>query len=106
MDESTKEYIDNEFKDMPAEYRAKLPIGDKMYQVNPSPDCPSGTRGRMAVFEMYMVDADLQRLILEKPNEQDIYKHLREKKGMLTMREDAILKALRGDIPMQDVYTL
>jgi type IV pilus assembly protein PilB len=105
MDESTKNYITNEFKDLPEAYRAKLPIGDTMYTVNGTPDCPSGTRGRMAVFEMFSVDKELQRIILEKPNEQDIYKHLREK-GMLTMREDAIIKALQGKIPFQDVYTL
>jgi type IV pilus assembly protein PilB len=34
MDESTKNYITNEFKDLPEAYRAKLPIGDKMYSIN------------------------------------------------------------------------
>jgi type IV pilus assembly protein PilB len=106
MDQSTKEYIDNEFKDLPEEYQAKLPVGDKMYQVGTAPDCPSGTKGRVGVFEMFKVDPEIQKLILDKPNEQDLYKHLRDKKGFITMREDAILKALRGEIPFQDVYTL
>jgi type IV pilus assembly protein PilB len=105
MDESTKEYITNQFKDMPPEYMAKLPIGDKMMQTTSAPDCPGGTKGRIAVFEMFTIDKELQRLILEKPNEQDLYAHLRSK-GMITMREDAILKSLRGEIPFQDVYTL
>jgi type II secretory ATPase GspE/PulE/Tfp pilus assembly ATPase PilB-like protein len=105
IDESTKEYISNQFKDMPPEYLAKLPIGDKMFQTTSAPDCPGGTKGRIAVFEMFNIDKELQRLILEKPNEQDLYAHLRSK-GMITMREDAILKSLRGEIPFQDVYTL
>ena len=105
MDESTKEYITNEFKDFPETFRSKLPIGDTMYQVTNAPDCPGGTKGRIAVFEMFKVDKELQRLILEKPSEQDLSKHLREK-GMITMREDAILKSLRGEVPFQDVYTL
>lgn len=105
MDESTKEYIGNQFKDMPPEFMAKLPIGDKMMQTTSASDCPSGTKGRIAVFEMFTIDKELQRLILEKPNEQDLYAHLRSK-GMITMREDAILKSLRGEIPFQDVYTL
>ncbi len=105
MEESTREYITNQFKDMPPEYMAKLPIGDKMMQTTSAPDCPGGTKGRIAVFEMFNIDKELQRLILEKPNEQDLYAHLRSK-GMITMREDAILKSLRGEIPFQDVYTL
>ena len=105
MDESTKEYIENEVKDLPPEFRSKFPVGSTMFNVVPSPDCPNGTRGRMAVFEMFKNDKDLQRLILSKPNEQDMYQFLRTK-GMLTMREDAILKALRGDVPFQEVYTL
>jgi type IV pilus assembly protein PilB len=75
-------------------------------QTTSAPDCPGGTKGRIAVFEMFTIDKELQRLILEKPNEQDLYKYLREQKGMITMREDAILKSLRGEIPFQDVYTL
>lgn len=105
LEESVREYIQGEFKDMPPEYVAKLPIGDTMYQINPRPEYPTGTSGRMAVFEMFTIDKELQRLILEKPNEQDLYQYLRQK-GMTTMREDALFKALRGDVPLQDVYTL
>ena len=105
MDESVRQYIDKEFADMPEEYRNRLPVGKTMYQVTPSPDCPNGTRGRMAVFEMYKVDKELQHIILSKPTEQDMYKYLRSK-GMLMMREDGIIKALKGDVPMADVYGL
>ena len=76
-----------------------------MMKTTTSPDCPSGTRGRIAVFEMFKVDEELQRIILTKPNDQDLYKHLRAK-GMLTMREDAILKSLKGEVPFQEIYSL
>jgi type IV pilus assembly protein PilB len=105
MDESVKQFVEKEFSDLPAEFKSKIPVGNTMYQVSPSSDCPNGTRGRVAVFEMYKVDKDLQHIILSKPNEQDMYKYLRSK-GMLTMREDGIVKALRGDVPMADVYGL
>jgi type IV pilus assembly protein PilB len=105
MEESVREYITKEFEDLPDEYKQKLPIGQTMLQMTPSADCPSGTRGRMAVFEMFKVDQELQRIILTKPNDQDLYKHLRSK-GMLTMREDAILKSLKGDVPFQEIYSL
>ncbi len=103
MTESVKTMLDKEFADLPEEYRKKLGITDKMYEVVPSPECPAGTHGRMSIYEMYKVDADVQKVILEKPNEGEIYKVVRAR-GMLTMKEDAILKSLKGELPFEEVY--
>lgn len=105
MDESVKLMIDKEFGDLPPEIRKSLPITDSMFEAVSSPECPNGTRGRIAVFEMFKVDKEMQRVILTHPVEEEIYKIARAK-GMLTMREDALLKSLRGDVPLQEVYTL
>ena len=105
MDESTKEFITKEFADMPEANRNKLNIGDKMYEIVPSSEAPSGTRGRIPAFEMFEIDKDIQEVILKNPVEGEIYK-LARAKGMITLKEDAILKALRGDVVMQDVYGL
>ncbi len=106
MDEPTKIMIEKQFADLPKEYRDKLNIGDTMYQMEPSSDCPSGTRGRSAVFEMFAVDKEMQTVILKNPVEQEIYKAARQK-GMLTMKEDALMKNLKdGEIPIQEVYAL
>jgi type II secretory ATPase GspE/PulE/Tfp pilus assembly ATPase PilB-like protein len=45
----------------------------------------------------------MQAIILKKPVEEEIYKNAREK-GMLTIREDAMVKALAGQIPFQEIY--
>lgn len=103
MDEATRTMIDKEFADLPAAFKSKLPVGNTMWKPVPSKTCPSGTKGRMAVFEMFPVDKDVQSVILKSPTELDIYKLLRSK-GTLTMREDAIVKALTGRIPMTEVY--
>ena len=97
--------LDKELKDFPEEYRNKLNIGNDMYDMVPSSDCPLGTRGRIAIYEMFAVDKDIQNIILKNPVEGEIYKTARLK-GMLTMREDALIKALHGEIPMQEVYAL
>jgi len=102
--EALKEMATKEFADLPEEFKAKLPSGD-FTQALPSAECPSGTRGRMAVFEMYPNDKDLQSLILKKPVETEIYKLIRQK-GFLTMRENAILKCMKGEIPFQEIYNL
>jgi type IV pilus assembly protein PilB len=103
MDEATKELVTKQFSDLPEEYKSKIPSTDKMFEVVPSGDCPSGMRGRMAVFEMFAVDKEMESVILKSPTEGEILKVAR-KKGMLSMREDAMVKSLKGYIPFQEVY--
>lgn len=103
IDEATKIMLDKQFQDLPAEYKGKLNLGNTMYEAVPSPECPSGLRGRIALFEMFKIDKEMQDIILKKPQEQEIYK-LARSRGMLSIREDAIVKSLNGNIPFQEVY--
>ncbi len=105
IDEATRIMIDKQFKDLPAEYKDKLDFKDSIYEAVPSPECPSGTRGRVAVFEMFKVDKEMQNIILKNPVESEIY-HLARERGMLSMREDAIIKSMQGQVPFRDVYNL
>ena len=103
LDASTRALIDKQFADLPEEFRKEIAIGDEMVDTVPSTDCPLGTRGRMAVFEMFEVDKEMQNIILKSPTEADIYAQAR-KNGMFSMKEDALLKALRGEIPMRETF--
>jgi type IV pilus assembly protein PilB len=105
IDHATQEFIDKEFSDLPQEFKSKLDLPKTMYEIKPSSEAPQGTRGRVAVFEMFSADREVQELILKSPTEPELYKLLRTK-GLLTLREDALLKALHGDVLMQDVYSL
>jgi type II secretory ATPase GspE/PulE/Tfp pilus assembly ATPase PilB-like protein len=103
IDEATSVMINKEFADLPEQYKAKIKIGDKMIKTVPSKTCPSGTKGRMAIFEMFEVDKDIESVILKSPTELDILNAVRAK-GMLTMKEDALIKAVNGNIPITEVY--
>lgn len=103
MDPAIKMQVTEDLKDLPEEFRKDIQIGDQMYETVPSPEAPSGTRGRIAVFEMFKVDKEMQSIILKKPVSSEIYKSARAN-GMLTMREDAMLKAIGGVIPFTEVY--
>ncbi|MES2315607.1 MAG: GspE/PulE family protein [Patescibacteria group bacterium] len=103
MDESIKMQITEQMKDLPPEFKKDIVIKDKMLETVPSSDCPSGTRGRIAVFEMFKVDKELQEVILKNPVNSAIYAVAR-KNGMLMMREDAMLKSINGIIPYTEVY--
>lgn len=103
LDDSTIKMLNDQFKDLPDEHKSKVKISNTMFQTIPSKTCPSGTRGRLAIFEMFKIDKEIERVILENPTELEIQKVTRQK-GMLSMREDAIIKALKGEIPIQEVY--
>ncbi len=100
-----KREIDNQFSDLPPEFRKDINIPDIVYGTKPSPTCSTGTRGRIAVAEVLNVDSDIENIILRKPVESEIGKMARSK-GMLTMKEDAILKSFQGLIPYEEVGKL
>ncbi len=103
---SIKAMIDKEFSDLPEEYRSKIKIGKELYEPSPTPDCPNGLSGRMAVMEVLPMDKDIESVILnENSSDQELYKVARSK-GMLTMKEDALIKAFNKMIPFEDVNTL
>jgi type IV pilus assembly protein PilB len=105
IDDVTKAFIDQQFTDLDPKVKASLQIPTKMYDIKPSSEAPSMTRGRIAVFEMFAIDRDIQQIILKNPVEVEIYKACRAK-GMVTLREDALVKALNGQVLMQEVYGL
>jgi len=103
MDPSIKMQLESQLKDFPDEFKKEIKIGGEMYETVPSSECPSGTRGRIAIFEMFKVDKEMQNIILKNPVNSEIYKIAR-KNGMLSMKEDAMLKSIEGTIPFTEVY--
>ncbi len=100
-----KALIDKQFQDLPQEFKSQLKIPEQVYHAKVSPLCPGGTRGRMAVFEMFEMDRELEELVLRDPTDSAIYKAVRGR-GMLTMKEDALIKAFNGLIPLEEVASL
>ena len=103
--DSIKGLLEKQFVDLPPEARKKIPAFTTMYSATATPDCPNGTRGRTGVFEFLRMDKDLEHVVLTTPVEEKVYEVARAK-GMFTMREDAIIKALAGEIPFEEVNTL
>ncbi|MBU6231876.1 MAG: Flp pilus assembly complex ATPase component TadA [Patescibacteria group bacterium] len=105
VDGSFKAIIDRSFADLPDEFKKEIPFTDTVMKIKPTPDAPKGTRGRMAVFEMFAMDKDIEQVILTNPVEPEIQK-LARKKGMLSIREDAIVKAFEKKIPIEEINKL
>jgi type IV pilus assembly protein PilB len=103
--DSFKAFLDRQFSDLPEKYRKELPAFKDFYKATPTPECSNGTSGRLGVFEILRMNKELEQVVLTNPVEEKIYAAARAN-GMLTMREDAIIKALNGEIPFDEVNTL
>ncbi len=102
---SLKVMIDKQFGDLPEKYLKDLGLKDKVYKLGQSDECPNGTRGRQAVMEVFEMDKELESAVLKGANEIEIGKIVRSR-GMITMREDAIIKSMNQRIPFEEVNML
>lgn len=102
---SLKLMIDKQFSDLPQQYIDEIQFTDKVYKTGSTSDCPNGTRGRVAAMEVLEMDRDLESIILKSPTELEIQKIARAK-GMITMKEDAIIKSMHQIIPFEEANML
>ncbi len=102
VDGHLKRQYEEQFMDLPSQYKETLPPFNRVYNPVPTAECPMGTQGRIAVAEAYSIDKEVERLIFTKPSEQQIFSMLR-KKGFMTIREDGMIKAVNGVIPFSEV---
>ena len=102
---SVQAMIQEQFADLPEEYKKKYDLDRLLYDVEPTDDAPAGTKGRIAVLEMFKVDDEIEKIILEGPTEKKIYDAAR-RKGMVTLKEAAILKGLEKLTPFSEIQKL
>lgn len=99
---SVEMMINDTFETLPDKYKVRIPSSKTMRHPEPSPACASGTKGRVAVMEAFEVNEEIQEMILKGASEEDMYKAAR-KNGFMTIKEDAIVKALNHVIPYEEM---
>jgi len=97
-----REMLDQEFMDVPPEFRKGLPNATEVRALEPTPTCPTGTRGRVGVYEMLEVTEDIKQAILRGADEA-VVQSMARKNGMFTLKEDAIMKAMEKKIPFEEI---
>lgn len=63
----------------------------------------TGYRGRIGVFEAFTISKDIEQIILDLGTEAELTRAAVES-GMVTMVQDGILKALRGQTTLEEVW--
>jgi len=104
-DGAVRMMIDKQFQDLPQEFKDQISLSRPLNESVPTVECTSGTRGRIAVFEVFPITKEIEKAILVEPTEPHLWEIAR-KNGMLSMKEHAILKSMDGIVPFQEVNTL
>lgn len=73
-----------------------------LYKGKDSPETPGGYKGRLGVYEVFEIDEDIQKLILNRATSSEIQRAA-QNNGMVTMREDGYFKALAGMTSLDEV---
>ena len=102
---AVKTMLDKQFTDLPAEFHDRIPEMKEVLKLKPTPECPSGTRGREAVFEMFEMNREIEDIVLKNPVETAVFDAAR-RQGMITLREHAIIKAVNKEVPFEEINKL
>jgi type IV pilus assembly protein PilB len=102
IEESMIALIEKEIADLPEERKALFRGKTHVYESQPTEQCPTGQKGRLGVFEMMEIDSTLEEVIVKNPVEEAVYTAAR-KQGMITMKEDLILKSFEGKLSFDEV---
>lgn len=105
VSESMRALLDRQFATLSEDTRKRLPPFKNFYRAAPTEECPNGVRGRLGVFEVLNITPKIEKTILTEPVEEKLYLAARAE-GMLTIQEDAIVRALEGEIPFTEINTL
>lgn len=75
----------------------------KIYRARGCPACnKTGYKGRVGVFEMILVDSETEKLISTSPSHAQLVEMM-ERKGLMTMYQDGLLKVLEGITSLEEV---
>ncbi len=100
-----QDIIAAEIAKLPADSKAKTEFKPP-YKIYTNAGCKvcngKGVIGRIALFEVFAMTRSLADIVTTDVNENKIYDEAK-KQGMITMRQDGILKALRGSVSIEEV---
>jgi type IV pilus assembly protein PilB len=100
-----KDKILNEYRNFPEEVKKTIKLADPLMVWEPV-GCPyckrQGYLGRVGIFETMEMTPELADLVLKDLSESKINQEAK-RQGMITMRQDGVIKALAGVTTMEEI---
>ncbi|NMB39806.1 MAG: Flp pilus assembly complex ATPase component TadA [Parcubacteria group bacterium] len=98
--------IIRQLNDLPEKIRSYFELPKEIFVYKPK-GCPKcnmkGEKGRVGVFEVLKMTPELERIIIEDYSTANIAAETK-KQGMITMRQDGLIKALEGIISVEEAF--
>lgn len=93
-------------KDVMGELKPAVKNIEGPFEIFHAPGCPvckgKGISGRIGLFEVFRMTPELEEIISSSPTEHKITEESK-RQGMVTLREDGIVKALIGMVSIEEV---
>lgn len=102
---SLKEMVEKQFADLPEEFRKEFKTDRPLYEAQGTAEYPTGMKGRVPVFEVLSVTDEIEEAILRSKGEEAI-REIARKNGMISIKEDAMIKCMDGKIPFIELAEL
>lgn len=105
LDADSQKRVDELISNMPESIRQSLQNPLTFYTHTGCNQCHGmGYKGRIGIFEIFTMTPELQKIVLSStPSEVAMQEYLHEK-GMITMAQDGVLKALQGITTIEEVF--
>ncbi len=105
MTPALKEMVQKQFADLPEDFKQKMQIDRPFHEAKGNSEYSTGLKGRAPVFEVLNVTDEIEEAIIRSNGEDEIWA-LARKDGMVTIKEDAMLKCFAGKIPFTELAEL
>lgn len=99
------EIVNESFKDLGEDFKKNFPLDKPLNEAKPNAQFANGMKGRIPVFEVLTFTQEIEQAVLHSKGEEEIWK-LARANGMITMKEDAIIKCINGLIPFVEINEL
>ncbi len=108
VSDKIKEYMLSQLEGISAEdvarYGVDLNKPIALFEGSGCEDCGKlGYKGRIAIFEAIEVDSGMKDIISEQNGGEQFIKEYAKKQGMITMKQDGILKAIAGKTTFSEI---
>ncbi len=105
MTPSLKEMVETQFADLPPEFKKAFEVNRPLFEAKASVEYPTGMKGRVPVFEVLSITDEIEEAILRSKGEE-VIRELARKNGMISIKEDAMIKCMDGKIPFIELAEL
>jgi type IV pilus assembly protein PilB len=101
-----RKIIDEALAGVSPEERKKYGIAEP-YQIYKGKGCAlcgnKGTKGRVAIYEVFKMTPELEAIVLEDQVSESKLENALAAQGMISMKQDGIMKVLQGLVSMEEV---